>query len=114
MSEVETVTMRVRQGVEGTVAIDHPWIGGLEPCIIYDTEQEEKVPLDVLVVAMLNSFNSENDCRIDFPSEGQDLGDTWVEIHSWAYADKVRDSADCPALIAKLESIVAILKGGVR
>ena len=103
--ELELIELEVEQDVSGTIpmALTHPWIRGLHPYVDYNTCQEEHVPVDVILVAMLKS----EDGNLIFPTV--DTGQ--YEVASSSYVDALVGNE---VLIAEVERLLNILKGGAE
>jgi len=103
MRVMKTIEMGVEQDVSGAIPLEHPWIRGLHPHVNYYTYQEESVPVDVILAAMLKS----EDGNLIFPTV--DTGQ--YEVASSSHVDVLVGNE---VLIAEVERLLNILKGGAE
>lgn len=104
MKKMQTIKMWVEQDVNGAIPLKHPWIRGLEPYVNYNTCQEEHVPVDLILAAMLKC---EDGSTLNFPTV--DTGEYEVESSSY-----IEELVGNEVLIAELERLTAMLKGGAK
>lgn len=92
--------------IHGDADIPHPWLGLSVGVSSHSRDCYAEVPMDLVITALLNSEGGD----LKLPTFENDM--VCVDASSSVHA--VRESSDCPKLIAELERIIAMLKGGAE